>query len=202
MNWTSLCRRNLVRRRKFWPCSTKLVHPHPWPWQGPRFFGFVIGGTLPATLAANWLAAVWDQATGLNDVTPMTAKLEQVSMRWLLDILGLPPECGGGFVTGATMASFSGLASARYSVLKQAGWDVDADGLFGAPPINVYVSEEVHPAVTKSLGLLGLGRDRLTRMATDDQGRDKGAGHAVRIGAGYCLCTGREREFRFYRCRR
>ncbi len=138
---------------------------------GPRFFGFVIGGTLPATLAANWLAAAWDQATGLNDVTPMTAKLEQVSMRWLLDILGLPPECGGGFVTGATMASFSGLASARYSVLKQVGWDVDADGLFGAPPINVYVSEEVHPAVTKSLGLLGLGRDRLTRMATDDQGR-------------------------------
>lgn len=138
---------------------------------GPRFFGFVIGGTLPVTLAANWLATAWDQATGLHDVTPMTAKLEQVSMRWLLDILGLPAECGGGFVTGATMASFSGLASARYSVLKQAGWNVDADGLFGAPPINVYVSEEVHPAVTKSLGLLGLGRDRLTRMATDDQGR-------------------------------
>jgi len=138
---------------------------------GPRFFGFVIGGALPATLAANWLATAWDQATGLHHITPMTAKLEQVSLRWLLDILGLPADCGGGFVTGATMASFSGLAAARYAVLKQAGWDADSDGLFGAPPINVYVSDEVHPAVTKSLGLLGLGRNRLQRLATDGQGR-------------------------------
>ncbi len=140
---------------------------------GPRFFGFVIGGTLPAALAANWVAAAWDQATGLHDVTPFTARLEQVTLGWLLDLLGLPADCGGGFVTGATMASFSALAAARCSVLAEAGWDTESDGLFGAPSINVVVSDEVHPAVTKSLGLLGLGRNRVTRVATDGQGRIK-----------------------------
>lgn len=166
------------------PCSAREVltmldeigSPASMAMAGPRFFGFVIGGTLPAALAANWVASAWDQATGLHDVTPFTAKLEQVALRWLLDLLGLPLDCGGGFVTGATMANFSGLASARGTVLSRAGWDPESDGLFGAPPINVVVSDEAHPSVTKSLGLLGLGRNRVLRARTDAQGRiDPGA---------------------------
>ena len=104
---------------------------------GPRFFGFVIGGALPAALAANWLASAWDQNSALAEVTPLTAKLEDVALRWLRDVLGLPPETGVGFVTGATMANFTCLAAARHIVLKQAGWDVEADGMFGAPPVTV-----------------------------------------------------------------
>lgn len=155
---------------------------------GPRFFGFVIGGTLPAALAANWVAAAWDQATGLHDVTPFTATLEQVTLRWLVELLGLPSGCGGGFVTGATMASFSALAAARSTVLSQAGWDSESDGLFGAPPVNVVVSDEVHPSVTKSLGLLGLGRNRLTRVATDGQGRIR-PGSIPRLCAPAIVCV-------------
>ena len=98
---------------------------------GPRFFGFVIGGSLPVTLAANWLAGAWDQNTGLFRPTPATSFLEQVSLRWLLEILGLPRECGGAFVTGATVANLCGLAAARHAVLKRVGWNVEADGLFG-----------------------------------------------------------------------
>src|SRR5471032_2661336 len=93
---------------------------------GPRFFGFVIGGALPITLAANWLAGAWDQNTGLYRPTPATAYLEQIALRWLLDILRLPAECGGAFVTGATVANLCALAAARHAVLKQSGWDVEA----------------------------------------------------------------------------
>src|SRR5215212_9988252 len=100
---------------------------------GGRFFGFVNGGSLPAALAANWLAGAWDQHALLNISSPVAAALEEVSLAWLLEALALPSECGGGFVTGATMASFAGLAAARHSVLAQAGWDVESDGLFGAP---------------------------------------------------------------------
>jgi len=138
---------------------------------GPRFFGFVIGGSLPVTLAANWLANAWDQNTGLWRPTPTTSLLEQISLRWLLDVLRLPPECSGAFVTGATVANFCALAAARHGVLKQAGWNAEADGLFGAPPITVIVSSEAHPSVTKSLGLLGLGRSRVVKTPVDDQGR-------------------------------
>jgi glutamate/tyrosine decarboxylase-like PLP-dependent enzyme len=138
---------------------------------GRRFFGFVIGGVLPATLAANWLAGAWDQNTGLAAVTPGTAMLERVALRWLLDVLGLPPTCGGAFVTGATMANFTGLAAARRAVLTRAGWDVEAQGLFGAPPVTVVVGAEVHPSLLKALGLLGLGRDRVVRVPVDGQGR-------------------------------
>lgn len=138
---------------------------------GPRFFGFVIGGVLPAALAANWMAAAWDQATGLHDVTPFTAKVEQVALDWMMDLLGLPRACGGAFVTGATMASFSALAAARHALLQAQGWDVEADGLFGAPPIKVVVSKEVHPTLTKALGLLGLGRGRVLEAPVDRQGR-------------------------------
>ncbi len=138
---------------------------------GSRFFGFVIGGSLPVTLAANWLAGAWDQNTAYYNATPGTAQLESVALRWLLDLFGLPAESGGAFVTGATVANFSALTAARHGVLKRAGWNVEAEGLFGAPPITVIVGAEVHPSVIKSLGLLGLGRARLTKVPVDSQGR-------------------------------
>jgi glutamate/tyrosine decarboxylase-like PLP-dependent enzyme len=138
---------------------------------GPRFFGFVIGGALPATLAANWLASAWDQNSALAEVTPLPAKLEGVALRWLRDVLGLPPETGVGFVTGATMANFTCLTAARHTVLSQAGWDVEADGMFGAPEVTVVVGEEAHPTLFKSLGLAGFGRNRVVRVPVDKQGR-------------------------------
>ncbi len=138
---------------------------------GARFFGFVIGGSLPVTLASNWLAGAWDQNTGLYRPTPGTAHLEQVALRWLLEILRLPPGCGAGFVTGATVANFTALAAARHAVLARGGWNVEADGLFGAPPITVVIGSEAHPSVTKSLGLLGLGRTRVVAVPVDGQGR-------------------------------
>jgi len=138
---------------------------------GPRFFGFVIGGSLPVTVAANWLAGAWDQNSGLFTPTPATASLEQVALNWLLDLFNLPSDCGGGFVTGATMANFTALAAARRALLKRASWNVEADGLFGAPPITVVVGEEAHPTLFKSLGLLGLGRNRVVRVPVDSQGR-------------------------------
>ncbi len=138
---------------------------------GPRFFGFVIGGSLPVALAANWLAGAWDQNTAYYKATPSTAYLEQIALRWLLDLFHLPPDVQGAFVTGATMSNFSCLAAARHAVLERAGWNVEADGLFGAPPITVVVGEEAHPSLIKSLGLLGLGRNRTIKVPTDSQGR-------------------------------
>jgi len=138
---------------------------------GRRFFGFVIGGSLPVTLAANWLAGAWDQNTGLHRPTPGTAHLEQVALRWLLDLLRLPAACGGAFVTGATVANLCGLAAARHEVLRRVGWNVEADGLFGAPVITVVIGAEAHPSVTKSLGVLGLGRSRVIKLPVDAQGR-------------------------------
>jgi len=138
---------------------------------GPRFFGFVIGGSLPVALAANWLAGAWDQNSAYYRATPGTAYLEQVALRWLLDALQLPPECSGAFVTGATVANLCALAAARHAVLKAAGWNVEAQGLFGAPAITVVVGAEIHPSVTKSLGILGLGRNRVVKVPVDSQGR-------------------------------
>jgi glutamate/tyrosine decarboxylase-like PLP-dependent enzyme len=155
---------------------------------GPRFFGFVIGGSLPAALAANWLAGAWDQNTGLYNSTPATAQIEQVALNWLLELFNLPPDCGGAFVTGATMANFSALAAARHSVLERAGWNVEADGLIGAPPITVVVSEESHPTLFKSLGLLGLGRNRVVRVSADEQGRMR-AGNLPLISGPTIICA-------------
>ena len=138
---------------------------------GPRFFGFVIGGSLPVSLAANWLASAWDQNSALYRVTPATAHLEQVALGWLLELLGLPAKSAGAFVTGATVANFTALAAARHAVLKQAGWNVEADGLFGAPPVTVIIGDEAHPSLIKSLGLLGMGRERVVRVPVDVQGR-------------------------------
>jgi glutamate/tyrosine decarboxylase-like PLP-dependent enzyme len=136
-----------------------------------RFFGFVNGGALPASLAATWLAAAWDQNAALRAMSPAAAAFEDVAMEWARDILGLPAGCGGAIVTGATMANLTGLAAARHALLARAGWDVENNGLFGAPPLSVVVGDEVHISLVKALGLLGLGRQRVTRVAADGQGR-------------------------------
>ncbi|MEO8595586.1 MAG: aminotransferase class V-fold PLP-dependent enzyme [Candidatus Solibacter sp.] len=154
---------------------------------GRRFFGFVIGGSLPAALGANWMATAWDQNAGLFGATPISATLEEVSLGWLLDVLGLPADCGGAFVTGATVANFTALAAARHAVLARAGWDVEAQGLFGAPPVQVVVGEEAHPSVIKSLGMLGLGRERVVRVPVDGQGRML-AGAFPRLSAPSIVC--------------
>ena len=143
---------------------------------GPRFFGFVIGGSLPVSVAASWLATAWDQNSALYRVTPATAHLEAVALRWLIELLGLPAQAGGAFVTGATVANFTALAAARHDVLKRAGWNVEAHGLFGAPPITVIVGDEAHPSLIKSLGLLGLGRERVVKVPVDGQGRMQAGG--------------------------
>ncbi len=138
---------------------------------GGRYFGFVNGSSLPVTLAANWLAGAWDQNVALAVMSPVATALEEIALRWLVELLGLPPETGGGFVTGATMANFTALAAARHAQLEQVGWDVEADGLFGAPPLTVVVGEEAHASLLKALGLLGLGRRRVVTVPADGQGR-------------------------------
>ena len=138
---------------------------------GNRYFGFVIGGSLPASLAAQWLAGAWDQNVGLVSASPIGAKLEEVAQHWLLDALSLPQAGGVGFVTGATMANFTALAAARHSLLARQNWDVEAQGLFGAPPITVIVGDEVHVSLLKALSLLGFGRSRVIRVPVDSQGR-------------------------------
>lgn len=138
---------------------------------GPRFFGFVIGGSLPVTVATNWLATAWDQNVVMREVTPATATLEQVALDWMIELFGLPPQTGAGFVTGATVANFTALAAARHRVFADAGWNVEADGLIGAPGITLIVSDEAHPTLFKSLGMLGFGRERVMRVPTDGQGR-------------------------------
>ena len=138
---------------------------------GRRFFGFVIGGTLPTALAANWLAGAWDQNACLATSSPVGAKLEEIVLAWMVEMFGLPKESGGGFVTGTTMANFTALAAARSALLKRAGWNVEEEGLFAAPPITVAVGEEVHVSLLKPLAMLGLGRSRVVRVPVDDQGR-------------------------------
>jgi glutamate/tyrosine decarboxylase-like PLP-dependent enzyme len=149
----------------------ELVSPATMAMAGRRFFGFVIGGALPATRAAAVLATAWDQNAVLSRITPGVAALETVALRWLVDVLGLPAGTEGAFVTGATMANFTALAAARHAVLARAGWDVEADGLTGAPPVTVVVGEECHPTLVKALGLLGLGRRRVIPVPVDGQGR-------------------------------
>jgi glutamate/tyrosine decarboxylase-like PLP-dependent enzyme len=138
---------------------------------GGRYFGFVTGGALPAAHAANMLAGAWDQNAGLELNSPVAAYLERVCRDWLVSLLGLPAQTEVGFVTGATMANFTGLAAARHAVLRARGWDVEAQGLFGAPPITVIVGNEVHVSLLKALSMLGLGRDRVVRVPADSQGR-------------------------------
>jgi glutamate/tyrosine decarboxylase-like PLP-dependent enzyme len=168
-------------------CLDRIGSPATVAVAGRRYFGFVIGGSLPAALAANWLASAWDQNAGLFVSSPIGAVLEEVSLKWLLDVLKLPAGSGGAFVTGATVANFTALAAARNTVLEHAGWDVEADGLFGAPPVTVIVGDEVHPSLIKALGMLGLGRSRVVRVPVDGQGRMR-AGDLPRLSGPAIVC--------------
>jgi len=138
---------------------------------GPRYFGFVTGGSLPAALAADWLAGAWDQNGAFTAMSPAATAIESVAMRWMIDVLRLPAGCGAAFVTGATMANLCGLAAARHALLERAGWNVEANGLFGAPLITVVVGDEVHVSLLKALSILGFGAKRVIRVPADDQGR-------------------------------
>ena len=137
----------------------------------PRFFGWVIGGVLPAALGADWLTSLWDQNAGLLVSSPAAAGAERVAGDWLLDLLGLPAESAVGFVTGGMMANFTCLAAARDAVLRRVGWDVEADGLPGGPPVRVLVGRERHDTIDLSLRLLGLGAGRAIEIEVDEQGR-------------------------------
>ncbi len=138
---------------------------------GPRYFGFVIGGSLPAALAADWMTSAWDQNAALAISSPAAAAVEDVAVRWILDLLDLPRDATVGLVTGCQMANFTCLAAARHAVLARAGWDVEEDGLSGAPAVDVITSAESHATIFSSLRLLGLGSRRARRLPVDEQGR-------------------------------
>jgi glutamate/tyrosine decarboxylase-like PLP-dependent enzyme len=138
---------------------------------GPRYYGFVIGGSVPGALATDWLTSVWDQNVGLYVGTPAAAVVEETAATWLLELLGLPPEAAVGFTTGATMANFTALAAARSAVLRRAGWNVEEDGLQGAPRVRIVVGADVHTSLLVALRYLGLGRATAERVPTDDEGR-------------------------------
>jgi glutamate/tyrosine decarboxylase-like PLP-dependent enzyme len=138
---------------------------------GPRYYGFVVGGSLPSALAADWLTSVWDQNAGGYVLSPAAAVVEEVAAGWLVELLGLPPSTSVGFTTGATMANFICMAAARSRVLESVGWDVEHNGLFGAPPIEVVVGADRHVSLELALRYLGLGSERVRVVPADDQGR-------------------------------
>ncbi len=138
---------------------------------GARYFGFVFGGTLPAALAANWLAGTWDQNAALKVSSPISAQVEKVAGNWLLNLLQLPEQSALGFVTGTTMANFCGVLAARHSLLERKGWNSKAKGINGAPPIRIVVGEEVHVSMLRALNFAGFGADNLIKVPTDEQGR-------------------------------
>ncbi len=156
---------------------------------GPRYFGFVVGGNVPAALAADWLVSTWDQNTALYAMSPLVSVVEQITAQWLREIAGVPQTMSVGFVTGCQMASFTALAAARHRLLQDAGWNVEADGLFGAPPIDVLVSAEAHYTIVMALRLLGLGGARVRSIATDGQGRMRVdlLRAAIRANRGPCI---------------
>jgi glutamate/tyrosine decarboxylase-like PLP-dependent enzyme len=138
---------------------------------GPRYFGFVIGGGLPSAVAADWLTTAWDQNGFSFVMSPAAMVVEEVAAAWLLELFGLPPGSSVGFTTGVTMASFAGLGAGRHRILQRVGWDVEEDGLAGAPEIAVVVGAEAHATVYASLQMLGLGKGRAMRVEADGQGR-------------------------------
>lgn len=138
---------------------------------GGRYFGFVAGGAFPPVMAVKWLADAWDQFAPLYVASPVMAKLESVCEGWMNELLGLPSECAMGLVSGTSLATLCGFAAARNELLKRAGWDVNSQGLFGAPPIRVVLGAEAHSSVFKALALLGLGKDRVEIVPVDEQGR-------------------------------
>ncbi|MGH3557957.1 MAG: pyridoxal phosphate-dependent decarboxylase family protein [Mycobacterium sp.] len=140
---------------------------------GPRYFGFITGGALPAALAADWLVSAWDQCAAVHSLSPAAAAIEEVTAAWILDLLGLPATSSVGFVTGGQGANTTCLAAARHAVLARAGWDVEKDGLIGAPPLRILCGEHAHATIDTALRLLGLGANTPIRIAADDQGRMK-----------------------------
>lgn len=157
--------------------------------QGPRYFGFVTGGSLPVATAADWLVSAWDQNAQVYVMSPVSSVIEQIAATWLKDLLGFPAAWSVGFVTGAQMANFTGLLAARHYVLSQVGWNVERDGLFGAPPIDLIVSDESHRTIFTALRMLGLGGERLRRVNTDGQGRMRADSLAemLRAATGPCI---------------
>lgn len=155
---------------------------------GPNYFGFVNGATYPVALCASFLTSAWDQNAALPVMSPAAAAIYDVTRRWLIDLLGLATATDVAFVTGATVANASCLAAARDALLAGVGWDAQADGLFGAPPINVVIGERAHTTLKKSLGLVGLGRNRVTIVPSDDQGRMR-AELLPRIGGPVLVCA-------------
>jgi glutamate/tyrosine decarboxylase-like PLP-dependent enzyme len=149
---------------------------------GPRYFGFVIGGQLPASAGADWLTTAWGQNAVVHAASPAGAAVEEVAGAWMLDLLGLPRDASVGLPTGAGLGNAVGLAAARHAVLARAGWDVEAAGLYGAPEISVLIGDEAHATVLTALQYLGLGRDRVVRVPTDDQGRMRADDARAAIG--------------------
>jgi glutamate/tyrosine decarboxylase-like PLP-dependent enzyme len=159
---------------------------------GPRYFGFVFGGALPASMAADWLTAAWDQNAVLHAASPAAAAVEQVAGEWMLDLLGLPASAGFGLPGGAGLANVVALAAARHAVLAREGWDVEARGLYGAPEISVVIGDEAHATLESALQYLGLGRERVVRVPTDEQGRmraDAFAGIIASVDGPTIVCT-------------
>jgi glutamate/tyrosine decarboxylase-like PLP-dependent enzyme len=138
---------------------------------GPRYFGFVIGGSYPVGVAAEWLTAAWDQNAGLYATSPAAAVAEEVAAGWLLDLFGLPETASAGFTTGAGAANATAVMAARHALLAREGWDVERQGLYGAPEISVLVGDEAHVTIAVALQYAGLGRERVIRVAADEQGR-------------------------------
>ena len=149
----------------------RLASPATIAIAGPRYFGYVNSGALPGALAVHWLSSAWEQHGAFQASSPGSTYLEGIALRWTKELLGLPPESAGGFVTGTTVAHMTSLAAARQSLLGRVGWNADADGLFGAPAITVIVSAETHSTLFKALGVMGFGRSRVITVPVDTQGR-------------------------------
>jgi glutamate/tyrosine decarboxylase-like PLP-dependent enzyme len=162
----------------------RAVEPGLVTTNGGRYFGFVEGGVLPAALAADWLASAWDQNPGFYALSPAAAAAEEVCRGWLCDLLGLPAGASVGFTTGAQLANFAGLAAGRRSILGKAGWDVDRDGLFGAPPLKILVGAERHATIDRALRFLGIGERQISVVEADDQGRMRADALAAALSGG------------------
>lgn len=158
---------------------------------GPRYFGFVVGGSVPAAMAADWLVSTWDQNAGIYVLSPLVSVVEDVTTSWVRDLVGLSDDWTAGFVTGCQMANFTCLAAARHDVLARAGWDVEADGLMGAPAVDVIVSDESHHTIFQALRYLGFGNARLHRIPTDEQGRMRAdvLAKVLAAGTGPCIVS-------------
>ena len=150
---------------------------------GPRYFGFVVGGQLPASAAADWLAGAWGQNAVVHALSPAAAAVEETAGAWMLELLGLPRDASVGLPTGAGLGNAVGLAAGRHAVLAKEDWDVEAAGLYGAPEITVVIGEEAHATLLTALQYLGLGRDRVVKVPTDDQGRMRPEDARTAIGA-------------------